>query len=121
MNPEPLSKLLSEQGAVLHLLSLDVYPLVGAWEWINDHRVFYFEAGCDTEFGGHLLEFDHAEAPHSLGVAFLNAEGDLLAYLAPIAEAVDDVQNYKSAWLRWLTVLNSMKPFIQEVKSRLIA
>ena len=98
MNAKEVAATLISKGAILELLGLDAAVLIGAWDWIDDHRVFYFEAGASDEFGGHVLLFDEMRAPHELGVEFWDAHGTLVAYLAPIAEAVDDPASYQQTF-----------------------
>jgi hypothetical protein len=125
LNPQTLSQALCEQGAVLHLAEHKIDVLVGHWEWLDDHRVFYFEAGMDNQFGGHLLLFASASAPHSLGVAFYNVRGELTAWLAPVREQVDratgDARNYQEAFRAWTLRKASMLGFIEQVKREMLA
>ncbi|GEM_PF-5486318 len=120
-NPKEISSALVSKGAVLTLLDKDVQVLVGHWEWLDEHRVFYFEAGASDEFGGHLLEFDFVNAVHALGVAFFKKESEMIAYLAPIAESVNesDCAAYEKTFREWQHTGPELADFIHQVKQQL--
>lgn len=97
--------------------------LVGYFEWLDDHRAFYFEAGGQNEFAGHILTFETAQAAHSLGVAFRNG-CEIVAYLCPISEAsVEDQANFVVTWRAWQTALSqrgeSVTEFIRETRDQI--
>lgn len=73
-----------EAGAVMSVfLEGDWKPLempISAFEWRDDHTVWFFERGGENEFHGHTLEFDKATIPHDHAIAF-NLKGKLTGYL----------------------------------------
>ena len=120
MNPRELVENLSAEGAVLTLVEHGVNVLVGRLDWVDQHRIFYFEAGSENEFGCHLLRFDDVVAPHHLGVAFRHKDGTLIAYLTTIREAVDDVAAYEAAWAAWKQRRELMNPFTDQAKAQFL-
>lgn len=93
--------------------------LLGYWDWLDDRRVFYFEAAMEDEFGAHLLAFHHAVATGPDRVDFFDAGGILIAGLFPISDTGHDVAAYEKTWRRWLNWREAMLPFIRAVKQQL--
>lgn len=121
-NPQQLAAQLVKGGAVLQVLTFDVSVLIGYWEWLDPYRVFFFEAGGENEFAGHIIKFHHAVAAHHFGVEFHSADDALIAYLTTIEEAVDDAPElYVETWRAWQSQANSLLAFIQQVKRDLTA
>jgi len=119
-DPKKMAQSLCDSGAVFHDIALGVVVLVGYWNWLDDHLIFYFEAGARDEFGGHVFTFDRAVSYYGLGVEFW--EGDLLkAYLSPIPDAVTDVQSCEKIWNQWRKDLSGLLQFIRETEEQLTA
>ncbi len=118
-NVQGTASQLAARGAILALLHLDAQIVIGALDWLDDHRIFFFEAGALDEFGAHVLDFDRANAPHDLGVEFYDKHNRLIAYLAPIAESVDEPELYERTFLQWQRSGSAMTDFIATVKQKL--
>ena len=92
---------LVDAGAVLTLGQ--TFVLLARFELLGERRAFYFEAGNDSEFGGHVLYFAEMKVYHDRGVGFLDSRGPLTAYLSPIADAVDadEAAQYEAGFRDW--------------------
>lgn len=111
---------IAEGGAIIFIQSgMDRFPLnVGELALLDDHRLFYFETFGETEFQGHVVEFDEARAPHALGVEFVR-DGSFVAYLCPIAEAdlpPDAEASALQVWKEWRGRRAEFAAFIQQTK-----
>ena len=82
-----LSEMLCAKGAILHLAQPDVHVPAGYWEWMDSDRIFYFAAGAEDEFGGHVLEFAQTVLPRRNVVNFRDERGELVARLSSIENA----------------------------------
>ena len=120
-DPKQIALNLVKAGAVLIITDQPLLNfLLGAFEWIDDKRVFWFEAFGDDSFAGHVLEFDEAIAPHALGVEFRRG-GELVAYLTSIQEAdLDNPQETADSWQAWKNIAESQQPFIAQVREELL-
>lgn len=95
--------------------------LVGDFAWLDERRIFWFTAHGVSEFDGHVLEFDTAIAPHSLGIEF-RRRGELVGYLTTIDESdFNDVGAAHADLLTWRTLARTRQPFIDEVKASFTA
>ena len=120
MNARTIASNLVSKGAVLFIPEFDVNVLVGFWEWIDDRRVFYFEANAENAFGAHLLEFDRWDSPHALAVVFYKPSGEMVACLSPIEEAAVDKEYYRRGWDHWAATEKDSADFIQQMKQQLL-
>lgn len=96
MTPDTAIQALVNQGAAL-LIRLDPTPVpVTWWRRVDSGRHFYFTTGDDS-FAGHVLAAAQVRVMYDgRGIEFLDRDGRLLAYLAPVADQEDDPEAAKA-------------------------
>lgn len=101
----------------------EMLPLcVGSLELISARRLFVFEACGETSFHAHARDFAELRAPHPLGVEFWDADGELAAYLCPIAESdLNEAAQHAATlvWRAWQLRRGHFAAFIQGEFTRL--
>lgn len=117
MSTKTIVEKILEQGAVMRRLGdYEATFLVATFAWLDERRVFWFTVGGESEFDGHVLEFDEARAPHALGIEFVR-DGQLVGYLTTIEEAdLDNEPDFLRAHEAWKAVAADHAEFIERCR-----
>lgn len=102
-------------GAVPMVVGLMIRVRLGRWFW--------WEAGGETEFHGHLIDADRAEVLYGgSAVAFWSCRGEMVGYLTTFAETYDDAAaaEASAAFLKEWRAEYARSPGVQSFVARLL-
>lgn len=123
MNAEQAVANLVRRGAVMATEPGGFPLVVGLVRLIGRNRWFWWQAGVETEFGGHVITGEPKIWHGGLGVEWIDS--GRYAYLSPIEEALEEPAEASlafKAWSEWKAVYDSnerLRAFIErEIKAR---